>query len=76
MEDIKEKSADELFKELGYIEKFSYDKFIVYRTDSSHSAGHSIEFFTNSHKVFNSYNTINMQELKAINKKCEELGWK
>ena len=73
MEDIKEKTADEMFEELGYIEKFTYDKFIVYRTDSSHSVGHSIEFFTDKHKVFNSYNTINMQELQAINKKCFEL---
>lgn len=67
--------ADKMFEKLGYIEQFSMDKFIVYRTDSSHSMGHSIEFLTNSHKVFNTYNTINMQELQAINEKVKELGW-
>ena len=75
MEDIKEKSADEMFEELGYIEHFNTEYAEVFRTDSSHSFGHSIEFLTESHKVFNTYNTINMQELKAINKKIEELGW-
>ena len=67
--------ADKIFEELGYIEQFTLNEFIVYRTDSSHSMGHSIEFLTKSHKVFNSYNTITMQELKAINIKCKELGW-
>ena len=68
-------NADTLFEELGYIEQFSKDGFIVYRTDSSHSNGHSIEFLKKSHKVFNTYNTITMQELKAINTKVKELGW-
>lgn len=65
--------ADEMMEKLGYIEHFNTEYAEVFRTDSSHSFGHSIEFLTKSHKVFNTYNTINMQELQAINEKCKEL---
>ena len=75
MKSIKEKTADELLNELGYIEHFNTEYAEVFRTNSSHSNGHSIEFLTNSHKVFNTYNSITMQELQSINKKCKELRW-
>ena len=68
-------SADEMFEKLGYIEHFNTEYVEVFRTDSSHSMGHSIEFLTESHKVFNTYNSITMQELQAINEKVKELGW-
>ena len=78
MEDIKEKSADELFEELGYELLNEYDKdfdknFIIYIT-----VGKTITFKKANHKVSirdAQRNYINMQELKAINKKIEELGW-
>lgn len=67
--------ADEMFEELGYIEHFNTEYAEVFRTDSSHSFGHSIEFLTKSHKVFNTYNSMTMKELQAINEKVKELGW-
>ena len=68
-------SADEMFEKLGYKKKDTYWKedkqlhFIEYSTDEI-----SIEFsIATKHIIIT--NLINMQELKAINKKCEELGW-
>ena len=74
MEDIKEKSADEMFEELGYEHsEFMYE--IYYVKD-----GKTISFWTNRNEVESHVRVISaritMQELKAINKKVEELGWK
>lgn len=77
MEDIKEKSADEMFEELGYIKdanfnSISYDK--EYK-DYFYTIVFDIKNKT-FYKCSNcNQNTINIQELKAINKKIEELGW-
>ena len=72
-----EKTADELFKELGY-EKIRNDKdFEVYRKNDYNI----IDFERNDKRVYKSarYDTtsdgITMKELQAINKKCQELGW-
>ena len=67
--------ADKMFENLGYEKKDTYWKedeqihFIEYSTDEI-----SIEFsiFTKHIMITN---LINIQELQAINKKCEELGW-
>ena len=71
----KEKTADELFKELGY-EKIRNNKdFEVYRKNDYNI----IDFERNDKRVYKSakYDTtsdgITMQELQAINKKCREL---
>ena len=71
----KEKTADELFKELGY-EKIRNDKdFEVYRKNDYNI----IDFERNDKRVYKSarYDTtsdgITMKELQAINKKCKEL---
>lgn len=74
---MKNKTADEMFEELGYEDLSNnivfgciclygkYDKRIGFYND----------------KTFDIYNCIDgteyvtMQELKAINKKVEELGW-
>ena len=79
MEDIKEKSADEMFEELGYEKEMEnkkrimfiyegqfFDKYIVFEMIDKHIV---IELGTGEST------NINMQELKAINKKIEELGW-
>ena len=66
-------TADEMFKELGYIEHYIHKDYEEYRTDSSHSAGRSI-IFNDNKKIIMSH-IITIQELKAINKKCEEFGW-
>ena len=73
----KEKTADELFEELGY-EKIRNNKdFEVYRKNDYNI----IDFERNDKRVYKSarYDTtsdgITMKELQAINKKCQELGW-
>lgn len=73
----KEKTADELFKELGY-EKIRNDKdFEVYRKNDYNI----IDFERNDKRFYKSarYDTtsdgITMKELQAINKKVLELGW-
>ena len=71
----KEKTADELFKELGY-EKIRNNKdFEVYRKNDYNI----IDFERDDKRVYKSarYDTtsdgITMKELQAINKKCKEL---
>ena len=68
-------SADEMFEKLGYKKKKAYWKedkqihFIEYSTDEI-----SIEFSIATKHIMIT-NLINIQELQAINKKVEELGW-
>lgn len=73
MEDIKEKTADEMFEELGY-DKYEFDTYIDYlcRINSNCIC------FRKDTKQFDSHcgigsEYIDMQELQAINKKCKEL---
>lgn len=68
-------SADKMFEKLGY-EKYNFGSVISYINDE----GDEICFYLNSEtftiKDFcDGYQVLNMQERKAINKKCEELGW-
>ena len=68
--------ADEMFKELDY-EKKDERNFIVYLNWSTYS---KIVFCKNVKTFycednFGDSEGINMEELKAINKKCQELGW-
>lgn len=80
MEDIKEKSADELFEELGY-EKQKSNKFfeeyikkreyVVYRIVFCIEY-ECVEFCNDSDGYFTRFDA---KELKAINKKVEELKW-
>ena len=70
---MKEKTADEMFEELGYIKKQTkdyieysstfYDKKITFNCNGKNIVIDDKEFW------------IDMQELKAIYKKCEELKW-
>ncbi len=68
------KTADEMFEELGY-EKGSGsnlgdgEKFIYYK-------GHynDMRLYRKSRKI-SIHGSFTMQELQAINKKCEELKW-
>ena len=75
--ELMKKTADELFKELGY-EKIRNNKdFEVYRKNDYNI----IDFERDDKRVYKSakYDTtsdgITMKELQAINKKCQELGW-
>ena len=70
--------ADKMFEELGYVIDSTYYQFehhIVYCKNSTR-----IDFDISRVTVYKydigGYNSsMSMQELKAINKKCEELGW-
>ena len=72
---LNRKSADEMFKELGYKkletiwEEDNQIHFITYTSDDTY-----IEFNLDT-KWMEITNTFNMQELQAINEKCKELGW-
>lgn len=63
-----EKTADQMFEELGY-EKREHGTDIWYWKDD-----YGICFAKAGEQAYKN-NPFTMQELKAINKKCEELGW-
>ena len=72
----KEKTADEMFKELGYKKENNPEVEIKYIKDENHI----IRFWKNSQSIIKQsedgwYMSITMKELQAINKKCQELGW-
>lgn len=75
MEDIKEKTADELFSELGYekIDKgnwvvgYFYEKDLIFFIMEKKLVG--------IHKEGSTSPALPMEELQAINKKCKELNW-
>ena len=71
-------SADEMFEKLGYVKV----------SDENHIYYNNLEWeytivFDLSSKTFKGYIdedtemalSVDMQELKAINQKCKELGW-
>lgn len=69
---MKEKTADEMFEELGYKKNFE-DK---YRANYENIGFETIINFDKEIQEIRIYNTsIGTQELQAINKKCQELGW-
>ena len=65
---MKEKTADEIFKQL-YFEKYE-DKYNI----KYFKGNREIWFYKETREV-ESNKIINMQQLRAINKKVEELGW-
>lgn len=58
--------ADKMFEELGYNHKFN--------NFYEHDFGTTIEFQTKYKEVL-IRGAIDVKDLQAINKKCEELGW-
>lgn len=69
---MKEKTADEMFEELGYKKNFE-DK---YRANYENNGFETIINFDKEYKDVRVYNNgFDMQELQAINKKVKELGW-
>ena len=65
--------ADKMFEELGYKKYFYTNEkldYIIYSKDNRYS----IEFHKNNKKMLISH-LITIEELQAINKKCEELEW-
>ena len=84
MEDIKEKSADEMFEELGFekvdlkdkweriwgVEYQNHKEWVSISLDFIDKTICTATLEDDSEPVY-----ITMQDLKAINKKIEELGW-
>lgn len=74
---MKEKTADELFEELGYEKVRDDERFIKYRkpydNDYIVMDKETKDFIKNFDFAY--WKAINMQELQAINKKVLELGW-
>lgn len=77
-------SADEMFEKLGYKKrkeqqpkKDEIKEIIIYKNDKIYS---EIEFWNDKTiikvKGYDSVDYISIEELQAINKKVEELGWK
>lgn len=69
--------ADKLFEELGY-EKEEYNPDVIYYTSNILDTIY-FAFNKNTKKVCfienNEAGDISMEELKAIQMKCDELGW-
>jgi hypothetical protein len=69
-------SAKEMFEELGYEQDTKNN--VIYYFKKIHIPKscivYSINFITDKKEIFISKN-IDMEELKAINKQVEELGW-
>jgi len=72
--------ADKMFEELGY-KKEKYDKGIMFYMPIQNfdDKTQAIKFYNDKTIIKHSDNfqaeDITMQELKAINMKCKELGW-
>ena len=69
--------ADKMFEELGYYKDFD-DIIHEYRKEENGDL-FEIDFWLDVKEVSKNYyreaGNITMQELKAINLKCKELGW-
>ena len=71
---MKEKTADEMFEELGYTNVRQNEYWIVYKgkeKDIDFSLRYKTIVLENEKKS----KKLTMQELQAIYKKCEELKW-
>ena len=74
---MKEKTADEMFEELGY-EKHSsksIEVFDLYSPDDGHLIRILFNLITKRIVIHCDNDALDIQELQAIYKKCQELGW-
>ena len=67
-------NADKMFEELGYKKTAEFKSSIYYELQTP-ACFHKIVFVIDNKTVYKDNSIITMQELKAINKKCEEMGW-
>ncbi len=69
--------ADKLFEELGY--EVSNSEFVEELNTTTNTVVDNgyiqIIFYNNKTIYIDADDILNMQELKAINLKCKELGW-
>lgn len=74
IETDKEETADKMFEKLGYTKIYKKDQ-IIYREKMGLLIPNAeIVFYKNNKWIGVNFN-LDIQELKAIIKKCEELGW-
>lgn len=73
----REKTADELFSELGYRKSITQLGDIRYYKDDDNVIYFELKYksFHKSGEYDGMHDGITMEELKAINKKAQELGW-
>lgn len=77
-EAIKQKSeADKMFEELGYKKEdiLNIRGANIGTRFRNRKNGYVFSFYDENRVFEKPYKEITMEELKAINKKCEELGW-
>ena len=72
--------ADELFEKLGYNKIIENEKTIQYEFEGAFYIDREIRFDLNAKTIIKEYSNgesqeITIQELKAIDLKCKELGW-
>lgn len=75
-------NAREMFKKLGYTNRI-FDDFIVYEKGDYislnviefHLKSKIIQSYTEECELGNVISGLTVEELKAINKQCEELNW-
>ena len=76
-----DKTADEMFEELGYERAFDVseeDIYIIFVNDAkeiSFCKTDKTVSCCNGHDYYERYERITIPELKAINEKVKELGW-
>lgn len=70
-------SADEIFKDLGYtVNNGKQEEHLNITTNTVINNGYiEIIFYANKTIYIDADDIMNMQELQAIYKKCQELGW-
>lgn len=75
------KTGDEMFEELGYKKYFNKDITFFYQNNGINQK-YGFEFYLKDREIYpvcygeeNEAILITMQELQAIYKKCQELGW-
>ena len=72
--DVEELTADEMFEKLGYRKEKRYTNTIIYfNYDEDYEISFDLNLKTIDLDMFGG--EISIKELKAINKKVEELGW-
>lgn len=76
LEIVNEKTADEMFEELGYVLKIDNEEEIIYLCIGNEDL--DIRFFKKYKVIAGTptyYYFCDIPLLQAINKKCKELGW-
>ena len=69
--------ADEMFEKLGY-EKHSsqsHERYDLYSADDEHLIRIVFNVITKRIAIHCDNEALDIEELQAINKKCQELGW-